>query len=314
MEIGSVKFFKRLILTVAAIIVIVPLVLSILFGTLYSKQKKINESLEAINWALANGSPLPEGVNLPQDLPNYIQVPAGLDEDELRPSFEYQIKHPDLYAPRSAFEYTEDKVCFLTFDDGPSPVTTKILDVLAEKDVKATFFVTGRNSMDNTEILKRAADDGHTIGVHTWSHNYQTIYSSVDAYLEDFELMYNFVAEATGKSPEVFRFPGGSINVYNQKVYREVIAEMTRRNFVFYDWNAAASDAVAGGISASEVYTNVMNSAAGQQRLLILMHDRLDNDTTAAALPKIIDSLLEDGYRFEVLSASVPPVTFFYQE
>jgi len=152
------------------------------------------------------------------------------------------------------------------------------------------------------------------VGVHSWSHEYDSIYSSVEAFLEDFELMYSEILQTTGVAPTVFRFPGGSVNKYNQYTYNAIVAEMLRRGFVFYDWNAAGSDAVEGGLSSTEVSNNVLNSATGRRRALVLLHDRDDNGTTADALPSIIRGLQNQGFTFAALSAEVPPITFYYDE
>ena len=102
------------------------------------------------------------------------------------------------------------------------------------------------------EILRRIAEEGHTIGIHTDSHQYRSIYASVEAYLEDFEKVFRKVYEITGVKPEIFRFPGGSVNGYNGAIYQELIAEMMRRGFSYYDWNVSSADAT-GNIAASTI-------------------------------------------------------------
>ena len=320
MKLGSVKFFKRLIVGVFIFLLLLPVALAVMFGYMYFEQRKMAEGLEALSWALVNNTPLPEDVQLPpalmqqvpatlkQQVPNeVVQQPAGLEA-----SFAYQTRYPHLYAERAEVLPEEGKVCYLTFDDGPSPVTAQVLETLAEYDVKATFFVTGANSLQNTDILKQAAEAGHTIGVHTYSHEYEEIYASVDAFLEDFEKMYSYILEVTGQAPTVFRFAGGSVNEHNQTLYREIVAEMVRRGFVFYDWNAAASDAVSGGITSQQVLNNVLSSAAGRDRAIVLMHDRNDNASTAAALASVIEGLAGQGYSFAPLTNAVVPITFYY--
>lgn len=312
MKFGSVKFFKRLIITVLVVVVVLPTVLAITFGVLLGKQKQRADWLESVNWALLNNEVLPEEIKDTDELAKYFQNKPA--EFAITPSFDYQIKYPYLYYDRPATAPTTDKVCYLTFDDGPSPVTMQVLKVLGDYDIKATFFVTGENSVNNADALLAASEAGHTIGVHTYSHVYTDIYQSVDAYLEDFEKMHSRVQELTGTAPGLFRFPGGSINAYNRDVYQELVAEMLRRGFTFYDWNVAADDAVAGGLSRQEIAQNVLNSVGDQERIVVLMHDRQENATTAAALPEIIEELRARGYRFEPLSPDVQPVTFFYQE
>lgn len=311
MKFGSVKFFKTLILCGYALLVLIPVATACVLGNLYVKEKDRADSLEEVT--LAEMAQLVNQSKVGEETPvfSFDELPtasAGLA------SFPYQSQYPHLYADRPLLQTAEEKVCYLTFDDGPSDVTLRILDTLAQEDVKATFFVTGRNSELSEDALKRAADEGHTIGVHTWSHDYETLYSSVEAYLEDFDKMYTRISEVTGQAPGIFRFPGGSINTYNQQVYTALVAEMTRRGFVFYDWNAAADDATVQSLSAQQVQSNVLSSAAGQDRLIVLMHDRRDNGSTAAALPGIIEALRGQGYRFEALTNEVQPITYFYND
>lgn len=304
MKIGSVKFFKCLIITVLVLIVLIPLVCSVVFGGLFIRERnKVNRLEEAYSQLLLKDKSL--------DLMPEMPI-AGLPA--VSPSFEYQNLFPALYTQPPTQTTKEKSVCYLTFDDGPSSTTLHVLETLEKENIKATFFVTGKAAEENPDILKKIAEKGHMIGVHTYSHDYGTIYASVESYLEDFNRMYQTIQSITGIKPTIFRFAGGSINVHNQKIYTQIIAEMTRRGFVFYDWNAAASDAVLGGISRQEVVNNVLQSAAGHERLIVLMHDRADNGTTAAALQDVIKELKQKGYRFEPLTNEVEPITYFYPD
>ena len=159
-----------------------------------------------------------------------VQSKLFLDENKTEYSLEYQELYPDLYVERNEemFDDVPNSV-YLTFDDGPSPVTKDILKVLKEKDVKATFFVVYNDSSEAAELLREIAEEGHTIGVHSTTHIYSQIYSSVEAFLSDFEMTATWIEEVTGNKPEIFRFPGGSINIYNEGIYQTIIAEMLRR-------------------------------------------------------------------------------------
>lgn len=311
MRFGTVKFFKRLIVAILAFAVVLPTVLAVVFGVLFARQQKRANWLETVNWALLNNAEIPGEIQNTDDIAKYFQNKP--ENFELSPSFDYQLKHPNLYFSRPKIEQTQGKVCYLTFDDGPSLVTMQVLKTLEDYGIKATFFVTGANSRENEEVLLAAANAGHTIAVHSFSHDYEKIYTSVEAYLDDFELMHSRILALTGKSSGIFRFPGGSINGYNQSIYTEIIAEMVRRGFTFFDWNAAAADAVVGGISKEQIVQNVLNSAAGQEKVVLLMHDRGENATTAAALGQVIQALSEQGYQFLPLGANVQPITYFYQ-
>ncbi len=201
--------------------------------------------------------------------------------------------------------YLNPKTMYLTFDDGPSEeYTDMVLDVLKEKNIKATFFLIGEYVRKYPETAKRIAEEGHTIGIHCDVHDYQKIYASVDSYLEDFENAYDTVYEITGVEAEFFRFPGGSVNAYNKAVYQDIIEEMETRGFVYYDWNASLGDAGKNSLTSEELIGNAVATARGRREVVMLAHDRVDN--TAYALEKLIDSLPE--YRMEPLTTKAAPV------
>lgn len=223
----------------------------------------------------------------------------------------YQLLYPDLYVdPPAEYSEAEGKVAYLTFDDGPSARTADVLDVLDEYDIKATFFVI-TNKLD-VDMLKRIADGGHTIGIHTHSHQYKEIYASIDAYLDDFDIAFTTIYEATGVKPDIFRYPGGSINAYNRGFYQELNSEMLRRGFVFYDWNVSSGDS-APNMTSDRVYQNIVQKVGGQDELIILMHDSQQKYASLRALPRVIEYLRDQGYSFAPLDHRVEPIVFSYK-
>lgn len=224
----------------------------------------------------------------------------------------YQLLYPDFYAPErtETAQIQSEGVIYLTFDDGPSQNTDKVLKILQEKDVKATFFVTGRSDEVSAQRLRAIVEQGHTLGMHSYTHDYDTIYASVEAFLADMYRVFNMIREATGVTPTVFRFPGGSINGYNSGIYQELTAEMLRRGFVPYDWNMSAQDATAKPLSVETVIQNVMSSAGGQSFGIVLMHDSSARKTTVQALSTIIDRFRAMGFQFDRLQPEVKPVLF----
>lgn len=225
---------------------------------------------------------------------------------------EYSDIYPELYCDTTKnVVYDEDKDCvYLTFDDGPSQYTENILYYLDQYNIKATFFVVPSGSDECNRLLRRIVDEGHTIGVHSKTHVYNDIYESVEAYLKDFKECYDIIYAATGVKCELFRFPGGSINDFNEETRDEIIAEMTRRGFVYFDWNVDSNDA--GGATWTEMYTNVLEQTANVNRAVILMHDHNNGYNTVLVLEDIIKALLTDerGYKFDKLTNTVRPVQF----
>lgn len=202
--------------------------------------------------------------------------------------------------------YFEPKTMYLTFDDGPSAKNTEtVLDILKERNIKATFFVVGENVRRYPEVAKRIAAEGHTIGIHCDSHDYNVIYASTDSYLEDFEKAYQTVLEVTGVEAKLFRFPGGSVNAYNKNVRKEIVEEMTERGFIYYDWNASLEDAVKKS-TPEQLIENAVGSTLGRKRVVMLAHDVVDN--TALCLNELLDQFPE--YQMKPLSEWNEPIQF----
>lgn len=228
----------------------------------------------------------------------------------------YMKLYPELYAENPPEHFKEDSgTVYLTFDDGPSDRTSDILEILDRYGIKATFFVCGGEDEKSQQLMRDIVNAGHTIGIHSISHDYEKIYSSVESYLDDFNETYMCVYNATGVKPQIFRFPGGSINNYNRFTYMQIIAEMTRRGFVYYDWNVSGEDAVHGADWTS-IYNNIMSGIKSNtaDRAIVLLHDSQSKENTVLVLEDIIDRLLEDGYKFDKLDNTVNPATFTYRD
>lgn len=363
MYFGSVKFFKHLIIGVAALLIIVPLTLCIIFGienaakareitelreqltasgvidptdpnalfSLYEKSEKKEEFLRILS---ENDKELYASfVSSVPAMKEEDDKPVIIDEDEIvittAPETEepfrttthieeeeliadYQKLYPELYCyGTSDIVYDNDEdYLYLTFDDGPSKYTDNILYYLDKFSIKATFFVVPNGTEESAARLKKIADAGHTIGIHSASHVYEDIYSSVEAYLDDFKLAYDRVYEATGIKCELFRFPGGSINDYNTETRDAIIEEMTRRGFIYFDWNVDSEDAL--GATWTEMYNNVLGEVEGKTRAVILMHDHGNGYNTVLVLEDIINALKNDerGFKFGALTKNVRPLQF----
>lgn len=227
----------------------------------------------------------------------------------IKPKKDYTQLYPDMYVKRPEKQISPNKTIFLTFDDGPSARTGEVLDILKQKNVKATFFVVGNTSTAGKDYMKRIVEEGHTIAPHTFTHNFKSIYSSVEAYLNDFNKIYTLIYETTGVKPTIFRFAGGSKNSFNKNNYREIIAEMTRRGFDYYDWNLSTGDAVQKSLTPAEkCLSNVLNYSAKYNNAVVLMHDAQPKTTTVQALPALIDGLRNQGFSFQKLSNEIYPV------
>lgn len=229
------------------------------------------------------------------------------DKKNSSSSLSYQKKYKNLYVSEN--ESQEGKIVHLTFDDGPSQNTPKVLDILDKYDIKATFFVVYNDEEPACNYYKEIVNRGHTLAIHTASHNYKQIYASVDAYLEDFNKVYTYVYEQTGVRPTLFRYPGGSTNCLSYSAGPAIMEEMERRGFIYYDWNVSSGD---GGNQAtrSSIYDWVTSKAANLNESVVLMHDSGGKGETVAALPSVIETLKEKGCIFKPLTSSDKPVQF----
>ena len=203
-------------------------------------------------------------------------------------------------------------VIYLTFDAGPSARTDEILATLAQEDVKATFFIVGSAADGNRAKVKEIFDAGHTVAMHSWSHDYYKIYANTEAFLDDMYKVFCLIRDTTGVAPTFFRFPGGSTNSYDYGIYQDILAEMLRRGFVPCDWNMSAQDATKTPLPPEQIVANVL-SAGNVVRGVVLMHDSKPRATTVEALPDLIAALRQRGYTFAPLTPEVKPVMFNYK-
>lgn len=322
---GSVRFFRQMIITVLLLMILVPFTISLIQGARIGKMKKKITMYEAENAALRvrleqaeqkkqeDDDPLPEqqeGIYLPQGDEADGQL-HGPDYPVELP--EYAALYPDMYVdtPDRSTRATK-KVCYITFDDGPSARTDELLEILEDEGVKATFFVVPDESRECAERLRAIVEAGHTVGVHSYTHVYADIYESIDTYLEDFYKAFSIIRDATGIAPEVWRFPGGSINGYNGGFYQEAIAELGRRGFVYYDWNASGEDAVSQTTTAEEIVQSALDTGLSRNRAFLLLHDTDSKKETVRALRGIIRGYRDAGFTFEPLTADVVPVVYSY--
>ena len=201
-------------------------------------------------------------------------------------------------------------IIYLTFDDGPSSTgsTEKILEVLRNNGIKATFFVTGNGPAN---LIKKEYDEGHVIALHTYTHSYANVYASVDNYFNDLNKISDLVYSQTGQRSNIIRFPGGSNNTVSNRYSPGIMDILTKqvldKGYIYFDWNITSGDA--GECSTSScVYNNVTNRLSKSRNNIVLMHDV--KWFTANALDDIIKFAKNNGYSFGVLSSAVTPARF----
>ena len=181
---------------------------------------------------------------------------------------------------------------YLTFDDGPSIYTNEILDILNQYNVKATFFVVGKEGSSAEEALQRIVEEGHTLGMHSYSHKYKELYESMDSFTEDFAQIRDYIYQATGVESVCYRFPGGSSNTVSEIDMHEFIDYLDSQGVEYYDWNVSSGDGGSMKLSTDTLLENCTKDIDTRDTSIVLLHDSAEKPTTVEALPDIIENIL----------------------
>lgn len=207
-------------------------------------------------------------------------------------------------------ENSKRRIAYLTFDDGPSENTRKILDILDKYNVKATFFVIYHKGMDSE--YKEIVNRGHTIALHSYTHKYRTIYKSEEAFFDDLQQIHDYVESVTGVDSRIIRFPGGSSNTISNKYCKDIMKKLKpdvlERGYIYHDWNVDSTDA-AGNNRDVEVLLKNVKKGLKYRQVDVLMHDTGKmKQTTVEALPSIIEYIRSQGYEMEALTEDSKPI------
>lgn len=222
----------------------------------------------------------------------------------------YKDIHADMQVTKEDLQAAvpQQKTVYLTFDDGPSARTGEVLDALDQYGMKATFFVTYTDKPELQKYYREIVERGHTIAVHTATHDYKTIYASVENYLEDFYKIYQLVYEQTGVRPTIFRYPGGSTSLRSKDAGAAIAQEMKSRGFEYFDWNVSCGD---GSNRATEesILQSITEGVAKYHTSVVLMHDT--RQPTVNILPEVLKQLSATGAKFESLNQNCKKVQFY---
>lgn len=298
-----VQRIKTMIISAVVTAILIPIVLCIV---LMVRINKIEDKLEAISEAQGQEYEdyLDNSENKQSSSIVYAaekeedgQMEDSLDGDEAVFS-EQSVKNPEdeLSEVEKLDKNTDSKKVYLTFDDGPGKYTDQLLDVLAENDVKATFFVIGRTDEHSLEMYKRIVKEGHTLAMHSYSHQYSKIYASVKAFSKDMNKLSDLLYETTGVRPTMYRFPGGSSNTVSKIPMTKFIKYLNKNNITYYDWNVINGDATGKVLTSSQLIENVMDGVKKCNSSMVLMHDTAAKDTTIKSIPTLIKKLKKQGY------------------
>jgi len=202
----------------------------------------------------------------------------------------------------SMISKNDEKVIYLTFDDGPSVMTDKVLDILKENDVKATFFVIGNQIKGQEAMVKRIFTEGHSIGLHTYTHTYDKIYSTRKGFISEMFKSQDEICSIIGIKPTIIRFPSGSY----KHLTKAFLKELHGCNFKVYDWNALMSDGVNCKTPADKLYREATKTTVREHPIILLMHCDYMHKNTCKALPRVIRFYKDNGYEFKIINDKTP--------
>ena len=285
-----IRYLRRLILTSVAAACLIPIcicvILAVRYDRLNSKYEQAKADLEWYRERFGNEKDILASRDQGQESSEGSTASATSEGE----SMDMDYATVDVSGAQNPEDIEGTRYVYLTFDDGPSIYTDEILDILAEYDVKATFFVCGKPDAKYTDSYKRIVDEGHTLGMHSYSHKYSDIYSSVDAFSEDLKKLKHFLFDTTDVLPRYYRFPGGSSNKVTKVDIHELMDVLDTEGVTYFDWNVSAGDDRAGA-TKDTIYNNIVGNIPKFKHCIVLMHDAADKKSTVEALPEVIEAI-----------------------
>ena len=281
-----VQRLKKMIIGIVAAGIVIPLLccvylfcrLHTIDGTLKTLEQRLDE-LDIRNQELQTLlQQLQEQKSTPVQTPQIQEDSPGAEASEP--------------VAEESFGQEEIHKVYLTFDDGPSIYTNDILDILDSYNVKATFFVVGKEETNAEEALQRIVDEGHTLGMHSYSHKYKELYESMDSFTQDFARIRDSIYQATGVESVCYRFPGGSSNTISEIDMHDFIDYLDSQGVEYYDWNVSSGDGGSMKLSTDTLLENCTKDIDTRDTSIILLHDSAEKPTTVEALPDIIENIL----------------------
>ena len=262
--------------------------------------------------------------NIDGDMTAKVNVSGGVDTSKMGiNTITYQVTDSfgnTSTVKRSIYVYQKqmignpinpgNKVVYLTFDDGPSRHTARLLNILDKYGVKATFFVTNQFPAYQY-MIGETHRRGHTIALHTLTHRYEVLYKNEAAYYNDLEAIKNIVVNQTGVTPTIVRFPGGTSNTVSRKYCKGIMSSLVKsisyHGFLYCDWNVSSGDA-GGAKTVSAISNNVINGIKKKNVSVVLQHDI--TSASVEAVEQILFWGIQNGYTFLPMSETTPMVHF----
>lgn len=296
-----IRWLKRCIMPIQAALIVLPLAVSVcVLMEVYNLRKTLEDVSARVASLTAETAGQQELLvqlagrvrELEQEVSEDSRTQQLPEQQQEKPPEGTGQAQGEAVNPQETAEVTAAHKIYLTFDDGPSKYTQDILDILARYDVKATFFVLGKENESSKEMLKSIAEAGHTVGMHSYNHEYSKVYASVESFAEDLERIQNYIYDTTGIWSTVYRFPGGSSNKVSKIPMATFAQYLDGQGIVFFDWNSSSGDGSPVLLPVETLVENCMKNISKRDTTVILMHDSASKRTTVEALPTLIESIL----------------------
>lgn len=291
-----VQIIKKIIIVLIIVLFLLPTILCII---LFAKYNKLSDELDRVRQLkieriLVAGKKASEA--------NMIGAMVSFAKGEVSKREVLRLEEQE-----KLIENARGRV-YLTFDDGPSANTDDILAILRKNDIKATFFVVGKTDGKSLERYRKIVSEGHTIALHSYTHDFSQIYASLDNFKKDYYAISDLIYNTTGVRSRFYRFPGGSSNSVSKIDMNLPVKFLKKEGIEYFDWNVMSGDAVRIPPSAKELYNNVITGIHGTENSIVLMHDLPEKKSTVEALPEIIKKLKEENYLMLPIDNSTPIV------
>ena len=306
---ARVRLIKRIIIIAVITLIVLPMILCIyLFVKVHMLEKQVEELYETRAVETLTAVEFTDK-SAPKEMT--VEDRTGGADDEALNMVSGNLVPEETKESIIVNEIEQDKwphKVYLTFDDGPSYYTDDILDILNEYGVKANFFVIGTEDPELRKMYQRIIDEGHVLGMHSYSHEYQKIYASVDAFASDLSKLETLIYDETGTIPKFYRFPGGSSNTVSPVSMGYFIDYLTAKGITYYDWNISSGDASTHLLPKDDIVRNSLYRIDENEETMILLHDIGDKSTTVEALPEIIEALQEQEVPIATIDETTMPI------
>lgn len=309
-----IDLYKKIIIITILLLIILPTVLCIIlfckFSSLNKEVTALRKELSRINQSVVQADEIntaqtetPSEAETEPETSRTAEI--ATKENATAPVYADTIKKSEKELVEEAVKEGR-KVVYLTYDDGPSRNTGKLLEILKKYDVKATFFLI--KTPEYEEYIKKIVEEGHTLAMHTLTHDYLYVYKSLETFKEEVDGIRDYLTDVTGVTPSIFRFPGGSSNSQTRVPITTYIDYLNSQKIVYFDWNVSSGDGGVGELKVEDIYNNVISGVEKNDISIVLMHDSEYKGTTLEATPLIIEKLQEMNALILPITADTVPI------